>query len=183
MVTTQRTCEQIALDEPDRQWELYRGVLREKPAMSFGHNSAQRNLARSLFLQTDPSEFVVSINASRVRHPEETYYLPDLAVIPVDLTKGFREQRIALEVYSQPMALDVEIWSPSTGDYDIDEKIPDYKMRGDPVIWRLHPFDRTLTIWRRQNDGTYDEQTITTGIVSVESLPSVTIDLDAIFAD
>jgi Uma2 family endonuclease len=123
------------------------------------------------------------MNASRVRHPEETYYIPDIAVIPVELTRVYRAQWSALEVYGQPLPSVAEIWSPSTGDYDIDEKIPDHMLRGDLEIWRLHPFDRSLTSWQRQPDGKYREQTFTTGLILVESLPGVTIDLDAIFAE
>jgi hypothetical protein len=44
MVTTVQTYEQIALDEPDRQWELYRGVLRDKPATTYAHNQEMWDL-------------------------------------------------------------------------------------------------------------------------------------------
>jgi Uma2 family endonuclease len=151
--------------------------------MSFGHNHVLRVLARSLYIQTDPTRYVVSINSSRVRHPEETYYIPDLAVIPVDLTTAYQDRWEALEVYTKPLALVVEIWSPSTGDYDIDDKIPDYMTRGDQEIWRIHPHDRLLTAWRRQGHGSYQVTEYTGGLIPVESLPGIAIDLDELFEE
>jgi Uma2 family endonuclease len=76
----------------------------------------------------------------------------------------------------------VEIWPRSTGDYDVEEKLPEYQRRGDLEIWRLHPYERTLTAWRRQPDGSYTETIYTGGVVHPVALPGVAIDLDALFA-
>ena len=72
----------------------------------------------------------------------------------------------------------VEIWSPSTGRYDINEKLPDYQQRGDLEIWYVHPMSARLTAWRRRPDGTYSESVYRGGIVRPESLPGVAIDLE-----
>lgn len=181
MTVRERTYEEIALGDPERQWELHRGVLREKPAMAFEHNRVMRYLDRHLQRQLDPAEFEVSVNASRVRRAEETYYIPDLLVLPVTLTETYHDRRRALEVYVDALPLVVEIWSPSTGTYDIDDKLPEYQRRGDHDIWRIHPFERTLTAWRRQPDGSYAETLYRGGVVRVEALPNVTIDLDQLF--
>ena len=37
MTVTERTDEEIALEDPKRKWELYRGQLRAKPPMSWEH--------------------------------------------------------------------------------------------------------------------------------------------------
>ena len=66
-------------------------------------------------------------------------------------------------------------------DYDVERKLPEYRARGDLEIWRIHPYDRTLTAWRRQPDGSYLESVYRGGIVPVGSVPGVTIDLDALF--
>jgi Uma2 family endonuclease len=76
----------------------------------------------------------------------------------------------------------VEIWSPSTGDFDMVEKLPDYQQRGDREIWYVHPYRRTLTAWRRQRDGTYSETIYRDGVVHSDSLPGVVIDLETLFA-
>ena len=74
-----------------------------------------------------------------------------------------------------------EIWSPSTGDFDVETKFPEYRARGDAVIWRIHPFERTVTAWVRRADGGYDERALPLGRVAIESLPGVTIDLELLF--
>lgn len=53
--------------------------------------------------------------------------------------------------------------------------------RGDQEIWCLYPFDRTLTGWRRQPSGTYDETISHGGIVRPASLPGAVINLDELF--
>jgi Uma2 family endonuclease len=86
-----------------------------------------------------------------------------------------------LEVYEQPLPLVVEVRSRSTGDYDVEEKLVVYKQRGDSAIWRIHPYDRTLTAWRRLSDGSYGESIHRERIVYPGALPSVAIELAALF--
>ena len=86
-------------------------------------------------------------------------------------------------IFSDPLPLVVEVWSPSTGDYDVDAKLPVYQQRGDLEIWRIHPYERTLTAWRRQPDGSYQETIHREGMVKPAALPGVAIDLGALFDD
>jgi len=86
-----------------------------------------------------------------------------------------------LAIFSDPLPLVVEVWSPSTGDYDVDAKLPVYQQRGDLEIWRIHPYERTLTVWQRQPDGSYVETIHHGGIVTPVGLPGVEIDLDELF--
>src|SRR5207244_1670714 len=102
--------------------------------------------------QLDRKVFHVHVNHGRVRRTESTYYIPDLIVIPARLADPFRGKIGVLEIYDDPLPLLAEVWSKSTGDYDVDEKLPEYIARGDREILRLHPYERTLTSWRRQPD-------------------------------
>ena len=180
MLVREKTYEQRALEKDGQRLELHDGVSWEKPPMSFGHNRSMLMLSREFMIQCDPAMHVVSINASRVHRPERTYFIPDIAIIPVVMTEQYRDREVALEVYDQALPLVVEVWSPSTGGYDIDAKLPVYQERGDVEIWRLHPFDRTLTVWRRRPDGSYEQSVHTAGLVTPVALPGVTIDLDAL---
>ena len=180
MPVSEATFLKRALEEPDEQWELHCGNLRRKPGMTAQHNRTMSRLFGSLLQQLDQQEFDVRGNAGHVRRSPEHYYIPDIAVIPVALVEPQLDRR-ALEVYADPLPLVVEIWSPSTGDYDIREKVVEYQHRGDLEIWRIHPYDRTLTAWRRQTDGSYTESTYTSGAVHPASLPGVSVDLDALF--
>ena len=62
------------------------------------------------------------------------------------------------------------------------EKRRQYQPRGDLEIWHIHSYQRTLTAWRRQSDGTYAEAVYRQGAVRPVALPGVTIDLTALFA-
>ncbi len=181
MPVTERTFHQVALEDPDHQWELHHGVLREKPSMSFRHNDLMMELGFQLRMQLDPSRYRIRINAGRVSRLTETYYIPDVFVIPVSLLDHDKDRPDVLEIYDQPLPLVVEIWSPSTGEYDVNTKLPEYRLRGDQEIWRVQPFERVLHVWRRQPDGTYREDEYRGGNVVVESLPDVIIGLDALF--
>lgn len=182
MTLTIQTYEVIALEDPVRQWELHAGELREKPGMSIGHNAVQDELHGLLRDQIDRTAFKISVNAARLRAGEGIWYVPDLVVIPAALRAAQRDRWNRLEAYDEPMPLVVEVWSPSTGGYDIDTKFPAYWARGDAEIWRVHPFERTLIARRRRADGGYDETEYRGGVVSLAALPGMTVDLDALFA-
>jgi Uma2 family endonuclease len=87
-----------------------------------------------------------------------------------------------LEIRTQPMPFVAEVWSPSTGGYDVDTKVPEYLRRGDLEVWRLHPYERTVQARRRQPDGSYTEESLAGGTVSLVALAGVVVDLDRLFA-
>jgi Uma2 family endonuclease len=181
MVFSQRTYERVVLEDPDGQWELHRGRLREKPGGTARHNRVMLWLAAQILEQVDPANFDVRCNGGRARRADETSYIPDVMVIPTSLVRPFLERWDVLEVYDASLPFVAEVWSPSTGAYDIDAKLPEYQRRGDAEIWRVHPFDRTVTTWRRRPDGAYDEEVYRGGMVDLFVLPGVHIDLDALF--
>ena len=150
--------------------------------MSFAHNETIHRLAEQLYRQIDLSVFSIRVNHGHVRHLDEFYYIPDLFVVPRGLDNQDWSFTNVLETYGQPLPLVVEVWSPSTGGYDVDAKFPEYQRRGDIEIWRVHPFDRVLTAWRRQPSGEYAVLEHRDGTVEPVALPGVRIDLDALFA-
>jgi Uma2 family endonuclease len=171
----------IALGTPDAVLELHDGELREKPPMSWEHGDVNVELGYLLRQQLNREEFRVRINEGRVRRSAGRYYVPDIVVVPASLAPLFRGQPGTLPVFRDPLPLVVEVWSQSTGTYDADSKIPDYMARGDREIWRLHPYERTLTAWVQQADGGYTETVYREGIVRPRFLPNVEIDLGQLF--
>jgi putative restriction endonuclease len=166
----------LAAEQPDEKWDLDCGVLRRKPPMTWGHNWAARRLHRDLLDQLGRDEFDVVIDQARVRGSASRYYIPDLFVVPMRLVRqGLMEHRHELEAYREPVPLVVEVWSPPTGNYDVDPEVPQYKQRGDLEIWRIHPYERTLVTWRLQADGSYTETLFTEGSIQPIALPNVTI--------
>lgn len=74
---------------------------------------------------------------------------PDVAVVPADWSAA-QGGTHKLEQYSAGLPFVAEVWSPSTGVYDIDTKLRDYLARGDEVVWRVHPYEKTVRAWTRQ---------------------------------
>jgi Uma2 family endonuclease len=180
MPVSEKTFLTIALEEPN-QWELHCGRLVRKPGMTFEHNEVAHTLGFQLGEQLDRNQYRVRIGMGHARRSSESYYIPDVCVILIELTRELRGRRNVLEAYASPLPLVVEVWSPSTGDYDVDSKLPEYQARGDLEIWRIHPFEHTLRARRRQQDGTYSVSEVTSGIVQPVALPGVSIVFDALF--
>ena len=140
-------------------------------------------LSAQIYRQIDTSAFSVRISYGRLRRPGLSSYIPDVLIVPLERAIPLDDRDDALEVYTDPALLVVEVWSPSTGGYaDVDTKLPDYRARGDREIWRIHPYARTLTAWRRRTDGSYEESVHTDGTIYPIAIPGVAIDLDALFA-
>src|SRR5262245_40019388 len=156
--------QQIVLAQPDHKWELVEGRLREKPGMTWEHNFIVMLLSHLLLSQLDLGQYVV-FSEGRVRRSTGSIYFPDIAVVPTAFGREFQNQPGVLAIFSQPLPLVIEVWSQSTGDYDVEAKIPEYRRRGDLEIWRIHPYDRSLTTWRLQPDGGYAESIQHEGIV------------------
>jgi Uma2 family endonuclease len=178
---SEETYQQIVLSDPIHRWELYDGRLREKPGMTWDHGRVAALLSHLLQLQLDLNQFQVAINDWRLRRSPDTVYIPDIVVVPTSYGQELVGRPGVLAIFSQPLPLVIEIWSASTGEYDVDTKIPAYQRRGDVEIWRIHPYERTLTAWRLQPDGRYAETLYREGVVQAVALPGVSIDLALLF--
>ena len=181
MPVSEETYQRVALEDDDTKWELHCGRLVEKPIMTAEHNDTIDELYGRLRAQLTRDEWAIRSDSGKLRPLPGSIYVPDLFVIPRASVRRLREQPGTFEVYNEPVPLVVEVWSPSTGRYDVDTKIPEYCRRGDLEIWRLHPYERTLTAWRRQPDGTYIVEVFRGGLIRPVALPGVVIDLDTLF--
>lgn len=178
---TERDYEAFVLTGVPGQWELHDGMLVEKPAMTLGHMDVISRLSFHLQRQLDIEQYSV-YGDGRVRRPETTVFLPDIMVVPDAYREEFIDRADVLAVFDRPLPLVVEVWSRSTSHYDVAAKLPIYQQRGDAEIWLIHPFDRTLTAWRRQADGSYASTFHDSGVIQPVALPDVTIELSALFS-
>jgi Uma2 family endonuclease len=176
---SEETFRQLALG--NSRLELHRGQLREKPGMSVEHGHVMDDLLAQLYAQLDRRVYRLRAQHARLRVSSATYYVPDIAIIPRSMEQMLRARRGTLDAYSDPLPLVIEIWSPSTGAYDLSEKLTGYQQRGDLEIWYLHPYEHTLTAWRRQPVDSYAQSIHHSGTVSPTSLPGLTIDLETLF--
>jgi Uma2 family endonuclease len=179
-IISEQAYRELVFADTDHLWELWDGALVEKPLMSMKHDNVSSRLSYFLQGQLDWSEYRVNVNGGKTRYTARNYYIPDVIVIPAEYQIPYQDDPAAFNAFAEPLSLVVEIWSRTTGDYDIAAKLPVYRQRGDLEIWYLHPYERTLTVWRRQPDGSYSEDLYRGGVVPVVSLPGVTIDLDAL---
>lgn len=162
-------------------WELHDGVLVEKSPMTWDHQVVMINLALQLGRQVPKDAYRVQVE-SRVRRPEATVFQPDVMVIPEHYGDEFRNQPGRLAIFSRPLPLVAEVWSVSTGEYDVMAKLPIYMQRGDAEIWLIHPYEKTVKSWRRQLDGTYSSSTHNEGVIRLAALPDVVIDVAELFS-
>jgi Uma2 family endonuclease len=183
MVVSANTYEQLSLEDPHGKWELACGRLRKKPDMTQAHTWVTWRLNGMLVPQLDTREYIVDTGQTRLGVSTGSYYVPDLCVIPMALQPSPIDWRDPhLYVIRVPLPLVVEAWSPSTGEYDLGTKVKEYQLRGDSEIWIPHAYERTLTTWRRQPDGTYVETLYREGTIPLVALPGVRIDVEALFA-
>ena len=171
---------ELVLSDDHHFWELWDGVLVEKPPMSAMHDGVSFFLGFLLQGQLDPDLYWVNVNGGKTRYTSRNYHIPDVVVIPMLLVEPLLADPHGFNAYTDPLPFVAEVWSPSTGDYDMAAKLPVYQQRGDLEIWFFHPYERTLAARRRQPDGSYREERYAGGIVPIHSLPGVTIDLDAL---
>ena len=75
---TEETYRRVAMEDPERQWELHDGLLREKPGKEMEHNDVVFYLGGYLLPQLDGSKFRIRVNSARLRIPSGSYYIPDL---------------------------------------------------------------------------------------------------------
>jgi Uma2 family endonuclease len=148
MAVAQRMSEQdyeaFVLSGVEGLWELHDGRLVEKPGMSWEHTDTVAELVTLLRNQLDRKQFG-AVAESRVRRPTDTIFTPDVMVVPAASMEQVCGRPGKLAIFPGPLPLVVEVWSVSTGSYDVDTKIPVYMERGDQEIRRIQPYEQTLT--------------------------------------
>ena len=76
MPVNEQTYQQVALEDPEGQWELHCGRLVRKPDMTTEHNLLVRVLGHMLQSQLPLNEYVVGVDNSKLRRPAGRYLRP-----------------------------------------------------------------------------------------------------------
>jgi Uma2 family endonuclease len=174
---------ELALQDPSGGWEFAPCIgIRRKPLMGREHNVSTGLLVGELSVQLRGRPMIVHSGLPALQLVDgQHYFMPDVCVVPHTARDTHSSHPTGLEIISAALPLVVEVWSPSTGDYDMETKFAEYRARGDEEIWRIHPYEATVTVWRRQPDGAYTESAYTGGDIPVVSLPGVVIPFDVLF--
>jgi Uma2 family endonuclease len=138
-------------DDGVERW-LIRGQLREKP-MTYRNRFHSRTMARlARFLdvwldqQPEPRGSVLVGEAGvRLRRDPDTTVGIDVVYISAELAARQSDDTTLID--GVPV-LAVEILSPNNTVEEIDEKIDQYLEAGVPLVWIIDPHDRTVTIYR-----------------------------------
>jgi Uma2 family endonuclease len=78
----------------------------------------------------------------------------------------------------------VEVLSPSTRKYDLNDKFNLYEASGVKEYWTVAPADKDVTVFLLQEDGRYAEGVIyrSGAKIPVQTLPGLEVDTDELFA-
>jgi Uma2 family endonuclease len=156
--TALMTAEQfLALPDDGVERWLIRGQLRERP-MTYRNRWHSRVMVRVAKLldnwldqQAEPRGSVLCGEAGvRLTHdPETTIVGVDVVYVSAEVMARQADDTTVIE--GTPV-LAVEILSPSNTVEEIDEKIDEYLSAGVPLVWIVDPHDRTVTIYRPNQD-------------------------------
>jgi Uma2 family endonuclease len=154
--TLMTTEEMLALPDNGVERWLIRGELREKPMTVRNRDHSEIMALVTMFLgiwrsdQPEPRGAVVCGEAgARLRRTPESTVGVDVAYI--DATVAARRSDDTSLIDGPPI-LAVEILSPNEVMEDINEKIDEYLDAGVKVVWLIDPHDRTVTIYRKDNE-------------------------------
>ena len=121
--------------EPECEW--IDGVLKEK-SMPDGYHGYFQGLLL-IFFQKRQAEFGLrALSEVRIRVSQRHYRVPDVLVIPANVT--------FLPSPTVTPLICIEVLSPDDRKSDLMEKIEDYLQMGVPAIWIVDPRNRTLAM-------------------------------------
>ena len=76
---------------------------------------------------------------------------PDVSVVRTERSAGVTDEQPFMLRHAD---LAVEVVSPSDGSYAVVRKVQEYLDAGFPLVWVVHPLDRTVTVYRGDRPAT-----------------------------
>jgi Uma2 family endonuclease len=120
------------------------------------------------FLRTLTSLYAEEDSLGEIFGPDDLIHLATCRCFAPDaffLLQARVPQPLPEDQFEGPPDLIVEVLSPSTRTYDLDEKLPAYQEAGVPEIWYVDPDQEQVTIHRRRRR-TYATDTVANGRVT-----------------
>jgi Uma2 family endonuclease len=141
------------LPDDGLRYELVDGTLLVSAAPSKLHQRAVGNL-HMLLRAACPPELEVFLAPTDYQPTSTRSLQPDLLVVTRDDPGD--------AAVTTPLALAVEVLSPSSRSIDVVLKRALYEQAGVEQYWIVHPDEPSLTVWRRGSDG-FDEPEVVSG--------------------
>jgi Uma2 family endonuclease len=168
----------------ERRYELIDGVayVKEPPAPTRIHQELVGALHLQIGLALEGTRWRAYVAPFDVRLPRdgEVDDLIDTVVQPDVLIVRDRSKLDGRGMRGAPDWI-AEVLSPTTSRHDQFVKVPVYERVGVPEVWLLHPIERTLTVYRLENER-YGRPVILElkGRTAIGVFPGVGIDWDRI---
>lgn len=140
----------LLLPDNGMQQELVRGEVIEMPPPAALHGVTQTKAILRIgnFVEAGPGGTLTCESGVITRRDPDSVRGPDIAY----WCKG-RLREIPVGYVEIPPDLIVEILSPSNTTRQILEKLCEYFAKGVRLVWVISPEDRTLTIYRKSDEG------------------------------
>jgi len=161
----------------NKRWELIDGVAYDMtPAPSFRHQRVVGNLFRIIADGLDGKPCVAGIAPTDVILSDSDVVQPDIFIV-------CDSRKITEEVIKGAPDMIVEVLSPATSLKDRREKKQLYEWAGVKEYLLVDPDGRFVERFFLQDDGTFSKSEIfgADEVVTLTSLPDMTIDLAAVF--
>ena len=102
-ILSEREYRELVERDDDRLWELWEGVLVEKPPMSMKHDNSSFLLGHLLQTQLDWREFRVNVNGGKTRCTARNFSIPDVVVIPASLQFPYENDPRSFNAFAEPL--------------------------------------------------------------------------------
>jgi Uma2 family endonuclease len=173
--------------QDNQQRELVNGFIRMIDPPNTRHQEISMNLSLELYglikryykgkceVFYAPFDVRLPKNGEKENHLIDTVVQPDICIV-CDHSKVDEKGCLGVPDFI------VEIQSPSTDKYNLNEKFNLYETIGVHEYWIITPVEKTVQVFILQSDGKYDEGTLyETGKVPVYILEEIKIDTKDIF--
>jgi Uma2 family endonuclease len=143
------------------------------------HENVVFNLLTILktYLKENPSSGEAIGSKSTLKLPNGKRSEPDLVIVPPRVTQDDDS------IYEGVPNMVIEILSPSTREYDLNDKRKWYQENNVPEIWFIDLEERSVSIESIQLDGTSTEKKYLGNIIKSKVLGILKVKFEDIFAD
>ena len=134
----------LKISEEKGKWEILEGTIIMHSPASFRHERVVSRITAEFVKKLPDIGDVFGSNAV-YRFSEKTGLAPDVSFV--------RKERLHLvkgSYFQGPPDVAVEVISPSTQKYDVEEKLPLYKKAGVPIIIYTFPHEGKVLVWRKE---------------------------------